>query len=88
MKLFPIYLGLCHVVFATEKKVPPQHPLQRLYRLVKFSDEIFEIHSGAFHSQKRMDKREKWMDMWSGKFKAVGERMEASYDRCGKYDSR
>ena len=51
---------------ATEKKVPPSHPLQRLKRLVEFSSEI--LNSGAFNN-----KSSKWINNWEQKFSNNGE---------------
>ena len=68
---------------ATEKKVPPRHPLQRLKRLVEFSSEI--LNSGAFNN-----KSSKWINNWEQKFANNGERMKVNFQRgnqrCGFYD--
>ena len=53
MKLSTIVL--VSLVSADDKKVPPRHPLQRLNRLVQFSDEI--LNSGAFNN-----KSDKWIN--------------------------
>ena len=81
MKLSAICLiGLAS---ATEKKVPPRHPLQRLNRLVEFTSEI--LNSGAFNN-----KSAKWIKMWETKFANNAERMENNFtrgnQRCGFYD--
>ena len=81
MKLSTIYLtGLAS---ATEKKVPPRHPLQRLNRLVEFSSEI--LNSGAFNN-----KSIKWINRWEQKFSNNGDRMKFNFkrgnQRCGFYD--
>ena len=83
MKLSTIVLtGL---VSADEKKVPPRHPLQRLNRLVEFSDEVLK--SGAFNN-----KSDKWINRWSQKFSKNARRMENSFtrgkQRCGFYDEK
>ena len=83
MKVSTIFLtGL---VSADEKKVPPRHPLQRLNRLVEFSDEI--LNSGAFSN-----KSGKWINRWSNKFAKNASRMENSFtrgnQRCGFYDEK
>ena len=74
---------LAGLVSCDEKKVPPRHPLQRLSRLVQFSDEI--LNSGAFNN-----KPERWISMWSEKFSRNADRMENSFSRgnqrCGFYD--
>ena len=81
MKLSTIFLA--NVVSCDEKKVPPRHPLQRLNRLVQFSDEI--LNSGAFNN-----KPDRWINMWSAKFSRNADRMENSFtrgnQRCGFYD--
>ena len=81
MKLSTIYLtGLAS---ATEKKVPPRHPLQRLNRLVEFSSEI--LNSGAFNN-----KSKQWINRWEQKFANNGNRMKFNFkrgnQRCGFYD--
>ena len=83
MKLSTIFLtGL---VSADEKKVPPRHPLQRLNRLVEFSDEVLK--SGAFNN-----KSDKWINRWTNKFAKNSSRMEFSFtrgnQRCGFYDEK
>ena len=73
------------LVSADEKKVPPRHPLQRLDRLVQFSDEI--LNSGAFNN-----KSDKWINNWSMKFARNADRMEINFkrgnQRCGFYDQK
>ena len=68
---------------ATEKKVPPRHPLQRLKRLVEFSSEI--LNSGAFSN-----KSNEWITRWENKFADNGDRMKVNFQRgnqrCGFYD--
>ena len=81
MKLSTICLtGLAS---ATERKVPPRHPLQRLNRLVEFTSEI--LISGAFNN-----KSDRWIDMWGRKFAANAKRMRDNFtrgnQRCGFYD--
>ena len=81
MKLSTICLA--GLASATEKKVPPRHPLQRLNRLVEFTSEILK--SGAFNH-----KSNKWINMWEEKFANNAERMENNFtrgnQRCGFYD--
>ena len=81
MKLSTICLA--SLVSATEKKVPPRHPIQRLNRLVEFTSEI--LNSGAFNN-----KSAKWIKMWEIKFANNAERMENNFtrgnQRCGFYD--
>ena len=73
---------LASLASATEKKVPPRHPLQRLNRLVEFTSEI--LNSGAFKNNS-----EKWIQMWETKFANNAERMEKNFSRgnqrCGFY---
>ena len=82
MKLSTILVAA--VSSADEKKVPPRHPLNRLNRLIQFSDEI--LNSGAF------DKSDRWINMWSKKFSRNAGRMETNFlrgnQRCGFYDPR
>ena len=81
MKLSTICLA--GLASATEKKVPPRHPLQRLSRLVEFSSEI--LNSGAFNN-----KSKKWITKWENKFANNAKRMEDNFtrgnQRCGFYD--
>ena len=83
MKFSQIFLA--GLVTADEKKVPPRHPLQRLDRLVQFSDEI--LNSGAFNN-----KSDKWINRWSNKFSINANRMKTSFtrgnQRCGFYDDK
>ena len=81
MKLSTIFLA--GLVSCDEKKVPPRHPLQRLNRLVQFSEEI--LNSGAFSN-----KSDRWIAKWSMKFSRNADRMENNFtrgnQRCGFYD--
>ena len=81
MKLSTICLA--GLASATEKKVPPRHPLQRLNRLVQFTSEI--LNSGAFNN-----KSVRWIEMWERKFAFNARRMERNFSRgnqrCGFYD--
>ena len=65
---------------ATEKKVPPRHPLQRLNRLVEFSEEILTDWFEFLPSQQS----------WINKFARNAGRMERNFKRgnlrCGFYD--
>ena len=83
MKLSVIFLA--GLVSADEKKVPPRHPIQRLDRLVQFSDEILK--SGAFNN-----KSDKWINRWSSKFSRNADRIKTSFTRgnqhCGFYDEK
>ena len=84
MKLATLFLvGTIQFVSAAEKKVPPRHPLQRLDRLVQFSDEILK--SDAFKV-----KSKNWIQMWTKKFGNNAKRMGMSFNRgnqrCGFYD--
>ena len=81
MKLSTICLA--GLASATEKKVPPRHPLQRLNRLVQFTSEI--LNSGAFNN-----KSFSWIQNWERKFANNASRMERNFSRgnqrCGFYD--
>ena len=85
MKLSKIFFG--YLVFADEKKVPPRHPLQRLNRLVEFSDEILNSDEFINQSGKSFD----WINMWSRKFTNNADRMKESFtrdgQRCGFYNA-
>ena len=65
---------------ATEKKVPPRHPLQRLNRLVEFTEEILTDWFDFLPSQQS----------WIEKFKTNAERMRRNFERgnqrCGFYE--
>ena len=83
MKISAIFVA--GLVSANQKKVPPRHPIQRLNRLVQFSDEI--LNSGAFNN-----KSKKWIERWSLKFSRNADRMQNSFtrgnQRCGFYDEK
>ena len=83
MKLSTIVLA--GLATADDKKVPPRHPIQRLNRLVQFTDEI--LNSGAFYRQSQ-----RWIQMWAKKFGNNADRMEKNFkrgnQRCGTYDER
>ena len=78
MKFSPAVLVA--VATASEKKVPPRHPLQRLNALTKFSAEIMTDWFGFLPSQ----------DAWISKFETNAGRMERNFNRgnqrCGYYD--
>ena len=78
MKLSSVVLF--SVAAANEKKVPPRHPLQRLNRLVQFTDEILDTWFGFLPSK----------DSWKNKFETNAGRMEKNFNRgnqrCGFYD--
>ncbi len=65
---------------ATEKKVPPRHPIQRLNRLVEFTEEILTDWFDFLPSQQA----------WITKVATNAERMERNFERgnqrCGFYD--
>ena len=78
MKFSPALLFA--VAAADDKKVPPRHPLQRLNKLVEFSEEILNEWYTFLPSK----------DSWVAKFAANAERMERNFNRgnqrCGYYD--
>ena len=81
MKLSTICLtGLAS---ATEKKVPPRHPLQRINRWIKFTSGF--LNSGAFNN-----KSFSWIRMWERKFARNAHRMKRNFrrgnQRCGFFD--
>merc|ERR1711937_12604 len=63
-----------------DRKVPPRHPLQRLERLVEFTDELLTDWYGWLPSQ----------EAWKEKFARNAERMRTNFERgnqrCGFYD--
>ena len=67
-------------VSATEKKVPSRHPVQRLNRLVEFTEEILTDWFDFLPSQQA----------WINKFATNAARMERNFERgnqrCGFYD--
>ena len=79
MKLLPVYVALA-AAQGDEKKVPPRHPLQRLERLVEFSDEILDQWYTFLPSKAS----------WKNKFGRNAGRMERNFERgnqiCGHYD--
>ena len=87
MKLSTIYLA--GIVSSTEKKVPPRHPLQRLQRLVEFTDEILtsEILQSFLNNsnEERSDKWiRNWTQRWVRKFATNAGRMERSFLKVNK----
>ena len=78
MKFSPALLFA--VAAAEDKKVPPRHPLQRLNKLVEFSEEILNEWYTFLPSK----------DSWVAKFATNAERMERNFNRgnqrCGYYD--
>ena len=78
MKFSPAVLVA--VATASEKKVPPRHPLQRLTALTKFSEEIMTTWFDFLPSK----------DAWISKFETNAGRMERNFlrgnQRCGYYD--
>ena len=78
MKFSPALLFA--VAAAEDKKVPPRHPLQRLNKLVEFSEEILNEWYTFLPSK----------DSWVAKFAANAERMGRNFERgnqrCGFYD--
>ena len=87
MKVSIIYLA--GIVSSAEKKVPPRHPLQRLERLVEFTEEIltsdilqsFLINSNEERSDKWI---ENWTKRWVGKFATNAGRMERNFSKVNR----
>ena len=67
---------LIAATFADEKKVPPRHPLQRLDKLVEFSNELLNNWFEFLPSQ----------NSWKNKFGINAARMKKGFHRCGFYD--
>merc|ERR1712136_167306 len=68
------------VASAEEKKVPPRHPLQRLNRLVEFSEEILTDHFTFLPSQGN------WIRKFAKNAERMGKNFERGNQRCGFYD--
>ena len=82
MKLSTICLA--GLASATEKKVPPRYPLDRLNRLVEFSSEILQ--SDEFRMIDQRIVGWKFKARWEEKFRRNAGRMETNFKRCGFYD--
>ena len=80
MKISPAVIVAVASAQQDEKKVPPRHPLQRLNRLVEFTEEIMTEHFPFLPSQQA----------WINKFATNAGRMERNFNRgnqrCGFYD--
>merc|ERR1712050_84482 len=80
MKFSAAVLATVAVAQDGDRKVPPRHPLQRLSRLVEFSEELLTDWYGWLPSQQA----------WKDKFAANAERMQRNFERgnqrCGFYD--
>ena len=82
MKFSPCFLVA--LASATEKKVPPRTPEQRLNKMQQFTDEILDKWFGFLPSK----------DAWKAKFRNNASRMLKAYERidngdnkkCGFYD--
>ena len=78
MKFSPAVLVA--VATASEKKVPPRHPLQRLNALTQFTEEIMNTWFDFLPSQ----------EAWVNKFATNASRMKLNFERgnqrCGFYD--
>merc|ERR1712176_1141285 len=81
MKIFALTIAAVSAQ-GDEKKVPPRHPLQRLNRLIEFSEEILTDWYDFLPSQEK----------WIAKFAKNGGRMKKNFERgnqrCGYYDSK
>jgi len=73
-------VALLTIAAVADKKVPPRHPLQRLNKLVKFSEELLNDWYGFLPSRER----------WIGKFDRNAQRMRRNFERgnqkCGVYE--
>ena len=78
MKFSPAVLVA--VASATEKKVPPRHPLQRLSRLVEFTEEIMDDWFSFLPSQQA------WKDKFATNAGRMSRNFERGNQRCGFYD--
>ena len=80
MKISPAVIVAVASAQQGEKKVPPRHPLQRLNRLVEFTEELMNDWFSWLPSQQA----------WIAKFAKNAERMKRNFSRgnqrCGFYD--
>ena len=80
MKFSPAVIVAVASAQQGEKKVPPRHPLQRLNRLVEFTEELMNDWFPWLPSQQ----------LWIDKFAINANRMQKNFDRgnqrCGFYD--
>ena len=80
MKFSPAVLVAVASAQDGDRKVPPRHPLQRLNRLVEFTEEIMNDWFSFLPSQQA----------WIDKFATNAGRMERNFERgnqrCGFYD--
>ena len=76
MKILPTAVVALAAAQKGEKKVPPRHPIQRLNRLVEFTEEIMNDWFGFLPSQQA----------WINKFANNAKRMEKGFKRCGFYN--
>ena len=80
MKFSPALLVAVATAQDGDRKVPPRHPIQRLNRLVEFTEEIMNDWFSFLPSQQA----------WINKFANNAERMERNFNRgnqrCGFYD--
>ena len=70
MKISPVVIVAVASAQNDEKKVPPRHPLQRLNRLVEFTEEIMNDWFSFLPSQQA----------WITKFERNAERMERNFE--------
>ena len=77
MRILPTVVFALAATQESVKKVPPRHPLQRLKRLVEFTENLMTNWFGFLPSQQA----------WIQKFENQAERMKRSFERCGFYDS-
>ena len=80
MKISPAVIVAVAFAQQDEKKVPPRHPLQRLNRLVEFTDEIMNQWFTFLSSQQA------WIEKFATNAGRMGRNFERGNQRCGFYD--
>merc|ERR1712193_32077 len=72
-----------------DKKVPPRHPLQRLWRLYQFSEEIIQEHiqnsPGLVNRPKKVQRYRNRIGKWQ--YLAARQSFMRNTKKCGFYDS-
>ena len=80
MKFSPAVLVAVATAQDGDRKVPPRHPLQRLNRLVEFTEEIMTDWFAFLPSQQA------WIDKFATNAERMARNFERGNQRCGFYD--